>query len=96
MKTTMIASALLALSALPFSANADVLLIDAIAEATPNSAEGLPRPTRSMKMSAVKEKFGEPQQEHPTVGEPPITRWDYAGYSVFFEHDLVLTTVVHR
>ena len=96
MKTTMFASALLAFSVLPLPASADVLLIDAIAEAAPNSTEGLPRPTRSMKMSTVKEKFGAPKQEHPTVGEPPITRWDYAGYSVYFEHELVLTTVVHR
>jgi hypothetical protein len=29
------------------------------------------------------------------VGHPPITRWDYPAYSVFFEHDHVLHTVAH-
>lgn len=96
MKRALIASGLLTLAILPTPSIADVLMIDAIAEATPNSADGLPRPTRSMKMATVKDKFGEPLQEHPQVGEPPIARWDYDGYSVFFEHDQVLTTVVHR
>ncbi len=96
MKKALIASGLLTLAMLPIPSFADVLMIDAIAEAAPNSPDGLPRPTRSMKMTTVKEKYGEPLQEHSQVGEPPITRWDYDGYSVFFEYDQVLTTVVHR
>ena len=31
---------------------------------------------------------------HPTVGQPPITRWDYNGFAVFFEHDRVIDAVV--
>jgi hypothetical protein len=27
------------------------------------------------------------------VGKPPITRWDYPGFSVFFEGDRVIDTV---
>jgi hypothetical protein len=30
------------------------------------------------------------------VGDPPITRWDYDGWSVYFEYDLVLFTVLHK
>jgi len=30
---------------------------------------------------------------HPTVGKPPITRWDYPSFSVFFEHDRVIHAV---
>jgi hypothetical protein len=26
-------------------------------------------------------------------GQPPITRWDYAGFAVFFEHDRVIDAV---
>ena len=96
MKTTLITAVLLTLSALPMTATSDVLLIDAITESAPNSMDGLPRPTRSMNMDAVKAKFGEPSGMSGPVGEPPITRWDYDGYSVYFEHDLVLNTVVHR
>jgi hypothetical protein len=47
-------------------------------------------------MGQVRQQYGNPVTEHPAVGEPPITRWDYAGYSVFFEHDLVLHSVVHH
>lgn len=96
MKRTIITAVLLTLSALPATAISDVLLIDAIAEAAPNTMDGLPRPTRSMRMETVKSKFGEPAQVSGPVGEPPITRWDYDGYSVYFEHELVLHTVVHR
>ena len=96
MKITLISSVLFTLSVMPLPVVSDVLLLDAIEEAAPNSPEGLPRPTQSMNMSSVEAKFGEPLMRHATVGEPPITRWDYDGYSVYFEHDLVLTTVVHR
>lgn len=74
----------------------DVLLIDVIAEEAPNSPAGIPRPSRGMNMDSVKQRFGEPVTAFAAVGEPPITRWDYQGYSVYFEHDLVLSTVVHR
>jgi hypothetical protein len=30
------------------------------------------------------------------VGQPPITRWDYASYSVYFEYDRVIDSVRHR
>ncbi|MDX1454151.1 MAG: hypothetical protein R3217_01720 [Gammaproteobacteria bacterium] len=53
-----------------------------------------PTPERGMTMEAVRDSFGSPASEHPAVGEPPITRWDYDGYSVFFEYDKVLHSVV--
>ncbi len=37
-----------------------------------------------------------PTQSRGPVGEPPITRWDYPRFSVFFEYDTVLDTVIHR
>jgi hypothetical protein len=77
-------------------AHAEVLLLDAIKQEPPNSSEGLPRPARGMTMDQVRTAFGEPSKTYPAVGEPPITRWDYPAYSVFFEHQYVLNTVVHR
>lgn len=76
--------------------HAEVLLIDAISAEPANAADGIPRPARGMTMNQVRAKFGEPDMEHPWVGDPPITRWDYPSYSVFFEHEYVLNTVVHR
>jgi hypothetical protein len=48
----------------------------------------------------VEQHFGAPVERHPTVsdpgrpGQPPITRWDYTGFSVFFERDKVIDSVV--
>jgi hypothetical protein len=75
---------------------ADVLLIDSINSAPINSEEGIPRPSRAMSMDQVTQRYGQPVTAYPSVGEPPITRWDYNDYSVFFEYDLVLTSVVHH
>jgi hypothetical protein len=52
------------------------------------------RPARGSTMAAVERKFGAPAARHPTVGAPPITRWDYAGFAVFFEGDRVIHAVV--
>jgi hypothetical protein len=93
-RITTLSAVLLCLLALPI--HADMLLIDSINTAPINSDEGLPRPTRSMSMDQVSQRFGQPLTTHPSVGEPPITRWDYSDYSVFFEYDLVLTSVLHR
>ena len=54
------------------------------------------RPARGMHMSAVEQQFGAPVTRHETVGQPPITRWDYNGFSVFFERDIVIHAVATR
>ncbi len=50
-------------------------------------------PARGASMSAVEARFGAPATRHAAVGQPPITRWDYPGFSVFFEHDKVIHAV---
>jgi outer membrane protein assembly factor BamE (lipoprotein component of BamABCDE complex) len=52
------------------------------------------RPKRGSTMSEVEKHFGAPTTRHATVGQPPITRWDYQNFSVFFEHDRVIHAVV--
>jgi outer membrane protein assembly factor BamE (lipoprotein component of BamABCDE complex) len=54
----------------------------------------LDRPKRGSTMGEVEKHFGAPLTRHPTVGQPPITRWDYSGFAVFFEHDRVIHAVV--
>lgn len=78
------------------SASADTLLMDAVSKAPPNAASGLPRPRTGQSMVDVKARFGEPQAVKDAVGEPPITRWVYPSYTVYFEHDRVIESVVHR
>ena len=53
----------------------------------------LAKPKRGITMTQVEAKFGAPVTKHDAVGQPPITRWDYPGFSVFFEHDRVIDTV---
>ena len=57
-------------------------------------ASDIARPAPGMKMTVVEKRFGEPQERHAAVGTPPISRWDYAGYAVYFEKDRVIHTVV--
>jgi hypothetical protein len=51
------------------------------------------RPKRGITMSQVESRFGAPVTRHATVGKPPITRWDYPGFAVFFENDRVIDAV---
>lgn len=51
-------------------------------------------PARGMSMEKVEATFGAPSERIPPVGEPPITRWKYPGFEVYFEHQLVIHTVV--
>ena len=72
------------------SAAADVLLLDGIDAARPSAGQ---RPTRGTSMQNVEATFGPPTSQHVAIGEPPITRWDYPGFSVYFEHQFVIHSV---
>jgi len=61
------------------------------APATPAAMMDMPR--NNMTWTKVREKYGDPQQELPAVGKPPITRWKYADYIVYFEFDRVIISV---
>ena len=52
-------------------------------------------PGRGMTMTAVEEKFGSPETKYDPVGDPPITRWDYPQFSVYFEYQFVIHSVVN-
>jgi hypothetical protein len=88
--------ALMLLIACAMPAQGDTLLVDAVTEAPPNSMEGVPRPLRGTSMADVRAGFGEPGGVKDPVGDPPITRWIYPGYTVYFEYDRVIDAVVHR
>jgi hypothetical protein len=51
-------------------------------------------PTRGMTMNQVATKFGAPVTKVPAVGKPPISRWEYPGFVVYFEADHVIHSVV--
>jgi hypothetical protein len=51
-------------------------------------------PTRGMTMDQVATKFGTPVTKVPAVGKPPISRWEYPGFIVYFEAEHVIHSVV--
>jgi hypothetical protein len=55
---------------------------------------GVATPTRGMTMSQVAAQFGAPETKVPAVGKPPISRWEYPGFVVYFENDHVIHSVV--
>jgi hypothetical protein len=84
--------ALIALG-LAATASADTLLLEGISM---DSATADQRPRRGMSMESVESRFGAPTSRVAPVGEPPISRWEYPGFIVYFEHDLVLHAAVRH
>jgi hypothetical protein len=72
---------------------ADTLLIDGIAVDEQSVSA---RPKSGTTMASVEAGYGAPSERHGAVGEPPITRWDYPGFSVYFEHEVVIHSVARR
>jgi hypothetical protein len=77
---------------LPVSVHAEVLQIPVGAQGD----SGLQLPARGDRSQAVLQRFGLPDEEHPAVGNPPISRWDYRDFSVYFESGVVINSVVHH
>lgn len=57
-------------------------------------ASDLPTPTRGMTMAQVATRFGAPRTKLAPVGQPPIARWEYPGFVVYFEREYVIHSVV--
>ena len=58
-------------------------------------------PKRGQSMAKVEAAFGAPVQKHAAVGggsvhTPPITRWDYPTFSVYFEDGHVVNSVLAK
>lgn len=64
--------------------------------ATKKETFSITLPGRGMTMESVREQFGEPQEEFNQVGNPPIARWVYKGFTVYFESNYVIHAVFHK
>lgn len=53
------------------------------------------RPAKGMTTEQVVARFGEPLSWSEAVGTPPISRWVYSDYVVYFESDYVIHTVMN-
>lgn len=80
------------LFALSLPAHADIIRIPVGQQGVSDVAT----PSRGESKMQVLERFGLADEEHPAVGQPPITRWDYRAFSVYFESNRVINSVVHH
>ena len=68
---------------------ADVLIIDEVRQ-----SERMELPKNGLDKATVEAKFGTPVEKTAAVGDPPISSWKFDTYSVYFEYDLVLFSVL--
>ncbi|MFZ5722765.1 MAG: hypothetical protein ACOY33_03795 [Pseudomonadota bacterium] len=59
----------------------------------PMVAQALDMPSQGMSMDEVRKAYGSPARDLGAVGKPPITRWVYDGFTVYFEKRAVIHTV---
>lgn len=70
--------------------SADVLIIDEVRQ-----AGRMELPKNGQSKADIEARFGTPVEKQSAVGDPPISSWKYDRYSVYFEYDLVLFSVLH-
>ncbi len=75
------------------SAGADVLTINTF---QPEVRPGDHLFVNGLSQQAVLARFGEPKERLAPVGQPPISRWVYETFTVYFEYNIALHAVVHR
>jgi len=63
------------------------------AVSTPIRIEEDGMPGRGASMAQVEKHFGAPLEKRAPVGNPPITRWIYSNYTVYFEYEYVIHSV---
>lgn len=61
--------------------------------------QGMNLPQRGLSMSQVEQRYGAPLRKLQTRGgdsakHPPINRWEYASYIVYFERSHVIHSVI--
>ena len=71
-------------------------LLASAALAMPVTALAAETPQRGMPEAQVRADFGSPASVQGPVGSPAITRWNYDGFTVYFENGISLHTVVDR
>ena len=86
---------ILALMSLAFTstATADVVKIGVGQQA---KEEVIERPVKGSSKARVQELYGNPLQAFQAIGEPPISRWVFDRFTVYFEYDHVVHSVVHH
>lgn len=90
--TTLLAASL-SLATSVSIAQADTLKIYVSEQAT---EQQMPVPSHGQSMESVRQSYGTPQKMQDPVGNPPISVWRYDQFTVYFERDKVIRTVIHH
>jgi hypothetical protein len=94
--TILACSALLAGGFLAGGIAAETLEMEGVERGDSSAYEQSGRPTRGMTQARVEQRYGAPQKMDAAVGDPPISRWHYAEFVVYFEYDRVIHAVTRR
>ncbi len=71
-------------------ASADTLIVEGLTGGTAAAAE---RPSRGQSMDKVATTWGQPNSKQNPIGDPPIARWEYSDFVVYFEYQHVIHAV---
>jgi len=71
--------------------SAETLLVQRVERA---KASALPR--QGATMAEVEAQYGAATSKRDAVGKPPISRWVYPAFTVYFESDRVINAVVNK
>ena len=74
-------------------AEADTLLIQSVQQDAVTRSE---RPTSGLTKAEVEARFGAPTRMVAAIGDPPISRWEYPTFTVYFEHERVIHAVARH
>ena len=53
-------------------------------------------PSTGQNKTNVASSFGQPLQTSGSIGDPPISRWEYDQFYVYFEYDHVIHSVLKK
>ncbi len=66
---------------------------DQLKMVSPPAERPVNRPARGMSMDKVLGTYGAPTRKISPVGQPPIERWEYPAFTVYFEYRKVIHSV---
>jgi len=93
-RTLLTASVIAATLTLASAAQADTLEIS-VSKQSPEM-HNVSRPHNGMDKGSVEQVFGSPQAINGPVGEPAISNWVYGQFTVYFEGNTVLHSVLRK
>ena len=79
-----------------FGLSANLVAEEINLPAAETSEYSIQLPGRGMSMETVQNRFGEASDKSLAVGEPPITKWTYKDFTVYFESEFVIHAVVNN